>query len=308
MITYVVTDLFQSPARVLVNTVNTVGVMGAGIAKEFKRIYPEMFQEYQHLCERDQLSPGQLWLYRTQVKWILNFPTKKHWRQPSRPEYIDAGLSKFVETFSGQGITSISFPLLGCGNGELDWETQVRPLMEKHLKPLPIEVFIHLYRPDPFVPEHRDPESTKRWLRSEPEALAFSEVWDDLARFIGNGRSFDLVADSAHFDVNVTQDPEDGLNITDAEHSLFMAKDALLSLWQNIRGVGFCSPQNMPSGLDAHGPYVVAVLSRLPYLKPVLLSREYSKVTRKSIGLRLAPRSLDSEGPLFERMATPVLV
>lgn len=282
--------------------------MGAGIAKEFKRIYPEMFQEYQHVCERNQLAPGQLWLYKTGVKWVLNFPTKKHWRQPSRPEYIDAGLKKFVDTFSTQGITSISFPLLGCGNGDLDWETQVKPLMEKHLKPLPIEVFIHLHRPDPFVPEHRDPEATKRWLRSEPEALAFAEVWEDLAHLIDNGKQFDFVAGSGHFNVHLTQNPEDGLNLEDGGQSIFIAKDALVSLWQNIRGVGFCSPQKMPSGLDAYGAYVVAVLSHLPYLKPVLLSREYSKLGRNSIGLRLAPRPRASSGPLLEQVATPVLV
>ena len=87
MITYVACDLFLSPARVLVNTVNTVGVMGKGIAKDFKQIYPEMFREYQLLCENNWFDIGKLWLYKTQNKWILNFPTKRHWRQPSRPEY-----------------------------------------------------------------------------------------------------------------------------------------------------------------------------------------------------------------------------
>ena len=144
MITYVVTDLFQSPAKVLVNTVNTVGVMGAGIAKEFKRIYPEMFSEYKALCERGQLDVGQLWIYKTPHRWILNFPTKKHWRQPSRPEYIEAGLQKFCEIYIEQEITSISFPLLGCGNGGLDWEQVVRPMMERYLENLPIELFVHL--------------------------------------------------------------------------------------------------------------------------------------------------------------------
>ena len=83
MITYVVCDLFQSPARVLVNTVNTVGVMGKGIAKDFKRIYPDMFREYQRICERNSFDIGDLWLYKTTNKWVLNFPTKRHWRQPS---------------------------------------------------------------------------------------------------------------------------------------------------------------------------------------------------------------------------------
>jgi len=80
MITFVKGNLFESPAKVLVNTVNTVGVMGKGIAKTFKEIYPDMFKEYQGFCEKGQFKIGQLWLYTTKHKWILNFPTKKQWR------------------------------------------------------------------------------------------------------------------------------------------------------------------------------------------------------------------------------------
>ena len=147
MITYVVGDLFTSPAKVLVNTVNTVGVMGKGIAKDFKRVYPEMFAEYQAHCEHGLLDTGKLWLYKTPHKWILNFPTKKHWRKPSKLEYIEAGLRKFADTYDAKGIVSISFPMLGCGNGELDWERQVQPLMDEILRPLPIDIYIHLYQP-----------------------------------------------------------------------------------------------------------------------------------------------------------------
>jgi O-acetyl-ADP-ribose deacetylase (regulator of RNase III) len=148
MINYVDSNLFQSPAKVLVNAVNTVGVMGKGIALRFKQTYPDMFKAYQRLCESDQFDIGQLWLYKTPDKWILNFPTKKHWRQKSRAEYIDMGLQKFVSTYNEQGITSISFPLLGCGAGGLDWQTQVQPLMEKYLRDLPITIYIHLYKPN----------------------------------------------------------------------------------------------------------------------------------------------------------------
>src|SRR5438094_656515 len=116
MISYVTGDLFSSPAKVLVNTVNIVGVMGKGIALRFKQTYPEMFKEYQVLCEAGQLQIGSLWVFRTPHKWILNFPTKMHWRKPSAPEYVEAGLRKFVATYAAQGITSIAFPRLGCGN------------------------------------------------------------------------------------------------------------------------------------------------------------------------------------------------
>ena len=91
MITYVQGNLFESPAQVLVNTVNTVGVMGKGIALQFKKIYPDMFKEYRDLCERKQFKIGSLHLYKTPHKWILNFATKREWRRPSQLQYIPRG-------------------------------------------------------------------------------------------------------------------------------------------------------------------------------------------------------------------------
>ncbi len=144
MITYLTNDLFESYAQVLVNAVNTVGVMGKGIALEFKRKYPEMFKEYQALCKSGVFDIGQLWLYKSPEKWILNFPTKRDWRDPSKIEYIEAGLKRFVEMYEEEDITSISFPRLGSGLGGLNWENEVQPLMEKYLSPLPLEVIIHI--------------------------------------------------------------------------------------------------------------------------------------------------------------------
>jgi hypothetical protein len=100
-----------------------------------------------------------LHLYRGTHKWVLNFPTKKHWRNASKPEYIEAGLKTFVAGYMRAGITNIAFPRLGCGNGELDWESQVRPLMEKYLSRLPIDVFVHHYRGGNQVAEHRTPQA-----------------------------------------------------------------------------------------------------------------------------------------------------
>ena len=151
MITYVYDDLFSSPAQVLVNTVNTVGVMGKGIAHTFKRMYPNMFKEYKARCNSGQLTIGMLHLYKTPHKWILNFPTKKHWRGESTVDYIEAGLKEFMDIYDSEGIESVSFPMLGCGNGGLDWDSQVRPLMEKYLNSLPIDVHIHLYGSE-FLP------------------------------------------------------------------------------------------------------------------------------------------------------------
>ena len=144
MITYLASDLFQSPAQVLVNAVNTVGAMGKGIALKFKRKYPEMFTQYQAMCQQGEFGIGQLWLYKSPQKWVLNFPTKRDWRDKSRIEYVETGLTQFVKTYEAESITSISFPRLGCGLGGLNWENEVRPLMEHYLNPLPIEVIIHI--------------------------------------------------------------------------------------------------------------------------------------------------------------------
>ena len=145
MISYVTGDLLKSPAQTLVNPVNTVGVMGKGLALQFKKAYPAMFTEYKTRCEQGRLDVGTLWLHKSSDRWILNFPTKKHWRGKSKIAYIEAGLQTFVTTYADEGITSAAFPMLGCGAGGLDWETQVKPVMEHYLSPLPIEILVYVY-------------------------------------------------------------------------------------------------------------------------------------------------------------------
>lgn len=271
MLTYVIGDLFRSPAKVLVNTVNVVGVMGKGIAKDFKLIYPEMFHEYQRLCESKELDIGRLSLHRTPHKWVLNFPTKKHWRNPSKLEYIEAGLTAFVRGYADNSITSVAFPPLGCGNGELDWEHQVRPLMERYLKKLPIEVYIHLYQKSGSSPEHRDLEETKRWLRSEPESLAFSEVWEDICELLDKRNDFVAVETHEPFRVQVTQSPETGL-LVETDHSIFVPQDSILDAWQFLRAAGFLTAKGLTGGLDLNANQLFAVLSELPYLKLTQIS------------------------------------
>ena len=291
MITYVVTDLLQSPARVLVNAVNTVGVMGKGIAKDFKQIYPEMFKEYQLLCERKQFNIGQLWLYKTPYKWVLNFPTKQHWKHPSKIEYIEEGLKKFVKTYSEKGLTSISFPLLGCGNGGLDWETQVKPLMEQYLSKLPIDIFIHLYRKDPFQAEHRNIKEIKKWLRSQAESLAFSEVWEDIKNILLVKQDFITLDTHDSFKASIINSEEvNGVRI-ETEVSDLIYDYQLLDFWQYLRGFGFSMTNNMPCGLENYASYIVAILAELPYVKPVMLSREDVFMQKMDIGLQLIPRS-----------------
>jgi len=125
--------IFESSAQTLVNTINCVGVMGKGIALEFKNRYPVMFDKYKSFCDKGVFKPGVLWIYKAEDgKWILNFPTKVNWRNPSEMSYIEDGLKKFVEIWKEKGITSIAFPLLGCSNGGLNPD-EVIPLMEKYL-------------------------------------------------------------------------------------------------------------------------------------------------------------------------------
>ena len=299
MITYVVCDLLQSPARVLVNTVNTVGVMGKGIAKDFKQIYPDMFRQYQQICERHAFDIGDLWLYKTTNKWVLNFPTKRHWRQPSQPEYIERGLSKFVEMYHIYGITSVSFPLLGCGNGELDWETQVQPLMETYLRPLPITIFIHLQdRQDAFVPEHRDIGAIREWLHGEPESLAFTEVWEDLRMLSMSCTQLSRFDNDEPFDVNVGGIAE-GLTIRAGSGTDIIPSGAVLELWQQIRQAGFISGDRLPYGLDTRSDYILPIMAALPYVEPVVMADRYGDITSLTSGLRLSLRPRLADLPLF---------
>src|SRR5208337_921933 len=99
------------------------------------------------------LEPGKLWLWKAPTQWVLNFPTKRHWRHPSRLEWIEAGLTKFVAEYERRGITEISFPRLGCGNGGLQWDA-VRPIMERYLAELPITIYVHDHEVNIGRPEH----------------------------------------------------------------------------------------------------------------------------------------------------------
>ena len=159
MIKYVEGNIFHTPAQVIVNTVNTMGVMGKGIALEFKCRYPEMFELYKHACEKKQLYPGKLMFWQAMDYGVLLFPTKENWRNPSKLEYIEKGLQKFVNTYGEKQIKSIAFPKLGCGNGGLAWE-DVKPLMEKYLSKLPIDIYVYLDGGAVVAPEHKTQKET----------------------------------------------------------------------------------------------------------------------------------------------------
>ncbi len=141
-------NLFDSKCQVIVNTVNCKGVMGKGIALEFKYRYPKMYEKYVVDCEKGTIKPGVLTLWKGSRPWILNFPTKLDWKFPSRIGFIEKGLESFVKNYKKWNIKSIAFPKLGTQHGKLDWK-DVKRLMYQYLEPLnDLEVYICHFDPN----------------------------------------------------------------------------------------------------------------------------------------------------------------
>jgi O-acetyl-ADP-ribose deacetylase (regulator of RNase III) len=136
-------DLFESRAQTLVNTVNCVGVMGKGVAEQFKLRFPAMFDDYKSRTDRKAVRLGEPYLYRDQLgAQIINFPTKDHWRSPSRIADIERGLDYLATHVAEWKIASMALPPLGCGNGGLEW-SEVGPLIYSKLHGLPIDVEVY---------------------------------------------------------------------------------------------------------------------------------------------------------------------
>jgi len=140
-------SIFNSKAQALVNTVNCIGVMGKGIALEFRRRYPEMFKEYQRVCEQGELQPGQILPYRDGETWILNFAIKNDWKQPSKVKWIESCLKEFVSSYRDMGIKSIAFPWMGAMNGGIPIEI-IKEIMRNYLSDL-TDIAIEVYDFDP---------------------------------------------------------------------------------------------------------------------------------------------------------------
>lgn len=147
MLHYVHGDLFQSGAEALVNAVNCVGVMGKGIALSFKTRFPENFAAYKLACYRRQVRPGKMFVFQTNdlfgnPRIIINFPTKRHWREKSELWYINDGLQDLIKVIDKYHIRSLALPPLGCGNGGLDWY-DVKPLIERYLGTASCDVYVY---------------------------------------------------------------------------------------------------------------------------------------------------------------------
>lgn len=133
-------DILAADAEALVNTVNCVGIMGRGIALQFRKAFPDNFKAYEEVCKRKELQPGRMFVFRTgqltNPHYIINFPTKRHWKGKSQLADIESGLTALVVEIRRLGIHSIAIPPLGCGQGGLDW-AEVRPRIEQALAAVP---------------------------------------------------------------------------------------------------------------------------------------------------------------------------
>jgi O-acetyl-ADP-ribose deacetylase (regulator of RNase III) len=163
-------DMMQSGAEALVNTVNTVGVMGKGIALQFKEAFPNNNKAYIEACKQKKLEPGKLLAVFDEnlqlgKKLIINFPTKVHWRYPSKYEYIEKGLTALRELLQKEKIKSIAIPPLGSGNGGLDWN-KVKPMIEQALSGLDTEILI--YEPNAAIKAVLQKQESKKEVSLTP--------------------------------------------------------------------------------------------------------------------------------------------
>lgn len=268
MLIYHRTSLMESRAQTVVNTVNCVGVMGKGVAAAFKDRYPAMFEAYKRICDAGELEPGKLWLWQGPQQWVLNFPTKKHWRNPSKLEWVEAGLDKFVRTYEYRGITDISFPRLGCGNGGLDWE-HVRPVMERYLGNLSIPVYIHDYSYEVGIPEHLEAIIRQLSSKSAP-VTSFAKFMDAInAALSASGGNLVDIETEAPFKASLEGD---ALTISIDGQSSKIELEDLQGLWITLQS-GFVTKQRAAWATGDGGCQALSLLMLIPGTRAVQIRR-----------------------------------
>ncbi len=194
-------DIFDSKAHVIVNTVNCKGVMGKGLALAFKQRYPAMFPVYQQECKTGKLHIGRPTLYKQSTPWILNFPTKDHWKPPSKIEYLEKGLEYFVANYKKAGIKSIAFPKLGAQNGKLPWD-EVGPLMARYLSQLDIDVYIYIAEGDreyQYDPQRENDIKEKIWKQFSELASSQDLLIDEVELSRGEARKVAIKREKMEF-------------------------------------------------------------------------------------------------------------
>lgn len=279
------TSLLTSKAQTVVNTVNTVGVMGKGLAAAFKERFPDMFSEYKALCGRGELKPGSFWLWKGPDQWVLNFATKKHWRNPSKIEYVRNGLLEFRERYATLGIREITFPRLGCGNGGLNW-AEVRPLMVDLLHDLPITVYIHDFEYPIGQPEHDLP------LMQVSEPVSFEAFCRDLREVIcqRQGQMSALRLSKTFF---VELDESFDLRDTRNSRDLLATEEDLFRIWSLLLEVPV-SRFDLPDTAHNHALRVFSLLAELPYIRPINIA---SKSGRPNLAVEMIRRHSSERVP-----------
>lgn len=285
MLIYRRTSVLESTAQTLVNTVNCVGVMGKGIAQAFKDRDPEMFRAYKRVCDARLLEPGKLWIWKGLEHWVLNFPTKVHWRNPSRLEWIEAGLKKFSEQYDAQSVREISFPRLGCGNGGLDWD-EVRPLMEHYLSDLPIPVYIHDFAKDVAIPEHL--LAAAEHLGPSPEVRSFDVFQARLFALIGQtGDNLVDLQTSEQF--SATKVSEDVIGIESNAGGWQLDSEDIRGAWLGLQE-GLLTANKVDRALPDAGAPLVSIFGVLPEFRPVEIRRHESEQTEVAVEITPASR------------------
>lgn len=260
-------DIFNSNCQTIVNTVNCVGVMGKGIALEFKNRYPKMFKEYSEMCEQGELKPGKPYFYQDLLGIsILIFPTKDHWRSPSKLSYIVSGLDWFRENYTKYNVTSIAFPPLGCGNGGLTWDI-VGPVMYSKLKDLPIDIEI-------YAPYGTDSSKlTEKYLMEH-----------------GHNNPEDIIGNqSVHFDKNWLLIIYTVQQLNNDKYSLSVGRTIFQKICYILTRAGVKTGFHFVEG--SYGPYtkeiknVITVLSNANYMTEKKLGRMVETVVSPSFQL-----------------------
>lgn len=264
MIKYIKGDIFNSPSKIIVNTVNTVGVMGKGVALEFKKRYPNMFDNYKELCDRHLLDIGTLYLWREAEKWVLLFPTKKHWRNPSKIEYIEKGLQKFVDNWDKLGTHTIAFPRLGCGNGGLDWN-EVKPLMEKYLSRIPMQILVYVDNYNDPLPEHQDVTEMEKWLSGEMGLSGYEAFKVKLHNLLKTDNELRL-GEKKYKIKNV-----DGMISID---NVVLEESQVCDLWNWVRDFGVITPEEMPYEYHNIAEVFLELMRQLEYVVSVFVSKD----------------------------------
>jgi O-acetyl-ADP-ribose deacetylase (regulator of RNase III) len=275
LITYVHGDLFTSPARVLVNPVNTVGTMSAGVSEDFKQVYPAMFAQYQTICEADSLAVGQAFLYKTPHKWILNLPLKKHYRAQVKLDAVELALRKIASLYADHNFTSLSLPALGVGDGISSLD-EIKPLLTSYLGNLPIMCYVHLPADTRLGETRHNITTLSKWLLGTPQDVTFETFWRGVSSIVRRHPTMTTLENGTSFQTQFRRDennpklmslkiiPQDG-------ETLFIPQTLLRDLWQYLLTSHYAHPRHFPGGLDAQGEAIVTVLSKLSYVRPVLI-------------------------------------